>query len=435
MEYKEIMETLVSKGFEAYLVGGCVRDKLLGEDPHDYDIFTNATGDEILNIFPQGNVIGNEDRQQKILTVMVDGIEVSQYRADSKRLITGNDLMSHLSTCDFTINSIAEDVNGVIVDPNNGQKDLKTGLLRCVGVARDRINEDPLRLLRAIRFAGKLDLKIDSELSKELSTSNLKGISLERVKEELMKMIEYGRSVELLLSYRLLDEIIPEITQLRNLDGGSYHNETVLEHMVFSLQESAELTDNPLLLFACFVHDIGKIEHQYTDGELTFYGHDGESERLAKEIMERLKFSNDEIDYVSTLIKYHMADFWTSVTKRTYANLFAALEKAKIPIEDFVVILYADYMGNLKHERVGFEDFLKENKFYRKYVEFKMIGEPFKVSDLKINGNDVMDSGVKKGISVGMVLREIFNKVMNGELKNERPELMFYLKNRSVTNA
>ena len=152
---KGMMQVLLQNGYEAYIVGGAIRDYYFGVKPKDYDIFTNATGKQILEMFPEGKIIGGEERQEKRLTVVVHGVEISQYRKNGDRTKTGNTLSEHQATCDFTINSIAMDVEGNIIDPYRGTKHIEIKKLMFVGIPQERVDEDTLRLLRGIRFAAR----------------------------------------------------------------------------------------------------------------------------------------------------------------------------------------------------------------------------------------------------------------------------------------
>ena len=190
---KEKMITLIKHNYDAYIIGGAVRDIILNKKPHDYDINTNATGEEILELFPKGIVIGNEERQNKILTVIVDKIEISQYRSNGDRTQLGNNLKIHLSTCDFAMNALAMDIAGNIIDLHDGFADIKMNKVRCVGCPENRFKEDPLRILRAIRQSLQLNFKIDSDLHDALYENMilLKKISIHRIREEFLLMLKY----------------------------------------------------------------------------------------------------------------------------------------------------------------------------------------------------------------------------------------------------
>ena len=431
---KEKMETLIKAGFEAYVIGGAVRDFYMGIEPHDYDIFTNATGEQILKLFPKGVVLGNEKRQEKILTVIVDGTEISQYRKNGSRTETGNNLKDHLATCDFTVNSIACDINGKITDPNNGCYDIDSKRLRFVGDSIKRIKEDPLRILRGIRFWGLLGKFEDYDVVCE-HIDLLDTIPKERIREEFMKILETNILDTLLIDKTIILKIIPELKECYNVDGGMYHDEDVITHSKNTFNYSCKITDNILLRLACFLHDIGKgttalIEK---DGGLHFYGHENKGEELVKQIMDRLKFPKKDILYVTQLIKLHMYSYKGNPGKKSHMRFFIKLKEANIPIEDYVMLLYCDHLANGKKPRIKFGDFIKGNRLIHKYYEYTYTKEPFTVKDLKITGYDVMkykyaDGGYIKGKDIGNILDRAFNEVMEDNVKNERPELLSKLK-------
>lgn len=424
-----MMQTLIDNGHDAYIIGGAVRDSVLGLKPKDWDIFTNASGQIILELFPDGKILGGKERQAKILTVIVRGVEISQYRSNPERTETGNSLNMHLGTCDFTINAMMLDNEGTLIDPHNGFDDINDGHLRCVGKASNRMNEDKLRILRAIRFMVKYGFEPDAELSKELHNADLSTLPIERVTEEFMKIISIDGGMAVLSSYGLLEKIIPEVSNLYQLDGGIHHNETVFEHCLMAHDISCTLTNNTLLRFACFMHDIGKgTSHQEDERGIHFKMHEIEGKHKVEEIMKRMKFSNNDIKYVSCLVENHMFGLRASHKSNAYRKLFAQLEERKIPVEDFVLVSYCDSQANMNNHRAKYHEKMKKSSILRKYYEMKFSKDPFSVRDLAINGHDVMSFGITEGKEVGRILDAVFQKVCNGELPNERIYLMRALK-------
>lgn len=425
---KEKMQTLISAGYEAYIIGGAVRDWYLGITPHDYDIFTNANGNQILKLFPKGIVLGNEERQEKILTVIVDDIEISQYRKNGNRTETGNNLKDHLATCDFTVNSIACDINGEIIDPNSGRYDINNRILRFVGNPIQRMKEDPLRILRGIRFWNIFG-KFGHYLEVEDNVDLLDTIPKERIRDEFMKILESNILSTIVSHKKIILKIIPELKPCYGMDGGKYHGEDVIMHMIKAFNFSRKITDNVLLNFAIFLHDIGKGKTgcYEKDGEWHFYGHETEGLNITKKIMKRLKFSAKEIKYVTTLIELHMYSYKGNPGKKSHLRFFAKLKEANIPIEDYVMLLYCDHQGNAKKPRIKFGDFVKGNRLIHKYYEYTYSKEPFSIKDLEISGYDVMKYGVK-GKDIGNVLKRVFEEVQEGIITNDRHILMSKLK-------
>jgi len=418
----EIMKRLEDNGYEAYIVGGATRDTFMGVTPKDYDIFTDADGDAIQELFRHRStaILGGEERQAKILTVLVDGIEVSQYRANADRTETGTDLEVHLGTCDLTVNAIAMDRHGNIVDPFGGVLDVRGRVIRAVGRARDRIDEDKLRALRAVRFACRLDGEMDDELVDAISSTDVTDLPPERLREELFKCMVYPDSLRLLYDVGLLQQLIPELRVLYGLDGGRHHDETVLEHLFLAFERSCELTNDVRLRFACFMHDIGKgpalDEDEY--GNNVFYRHEHIGQGLVTEIMERLKFSKKDIAYVQTAVKYHMMD--PNMGKKAWKRLFIALEDNGVPVEDFTVVLFSDAASNTARADMKYHDFMKARGIIARYHEMKNSDEPMRLADLEIDGNDLIELGMIPGPELGSMLRRLYSMVENGEVPNRR---------------
>jgi putative nucleotidyltransferase with HDIG domain len=296
---RSMMQTLLDNGYEAYIIGGAVRDSMMGVIPSDWDIFTDANGDEIISLFPHGKIIGNNERQTKILTVVVNGVEVSQYRSNGNRTEVGTSLEQHLATCDFTMNALTLDIDEVVGGAQTGMDDIVRKKICCVGDPRDRIEEDKLRVFRAIRFALKYDMKTDVGLLYTIKTTDVSDIPIERVREEILKIFAYRNGLNL-LSQDLLSQIIPEFDGSYSLNGGKHHDETVDDHMMNAQNIACSLTDNPILIFACAFHDIGKpyTRKDKPDGGISFHNHEKIGAKMLRVIMDRMKFSNDNIKFV-----------------------------------------------------------------------------------------------------------------------------------------
>ena len=425
------MQKLIDAGFEAYIIGGANRDEILRITPQDYDIFSDASGEEILKIFPQGKVIGGEERQKKILTVMVDGVEVSQYRSNGERTETGKNLIDHLSTCDFRCNAISQNIKGTIIDPFDGAWDITLRKIKAVGCPKNRLNEDKLRALRAVRFQVKYNFMLSPALEKAIKELDITTLPPERTREEILKIIRYKDGMKTMTKLGLFTQIIPEFYENIHLDGGTHHNEPIDEHMFNAQNEACKLTNNRALILGISLHDIGKAETMDGTGEETsFHNHEKVGASMMRRIMERLKFSEKDIKYVTTLISEHMFGPWKddTITKRGFIRHFKILEDAGISIEDYVLMLYCDNQGNLKNTRKKYGDFIRNNKLHKKYYELKHSKEPFSVKDLEISGKDLIVLGMKPGKKMGELLNEIFEKVMDGELENKRFILMKYCK-------
>jgi len=426
-----IMQSLIDSGYDAYIVGGAVRDMVMHRTPMDWDIFTNASGEEILSIFPHGKIIGSEERRAKILTVIVDGIEVSQYRANGDRTKPGATLEKHLSTCDFTINSMAIDINENIIDPYFGIIDIQRKEIVCVGDTDARINEDKLRAFRAARFSVKYGFSITSYLFDVIYDTDISVLSVERIREEVLKIIVYPGGLNTLESLGLLEKVVPEFIPCWSMEGGRHHAETVDAHMYNAQDIACALTDNPTLVFACAFHDIGKpfTQEHKADGGTSFHNHETVGAEMLNNIMHRLKFSNVDTKYVTTLVAEHMFG-WSNnkISNRAFVRHFKRLDDAGVSIEDYMVLLYSDNQANMKNKRIKFGDFIRENLLHKKYYELKFSKMPFRVNDLAISGRDLLDVGIPAGAEIGKVLNSIFDEVINGDLENERHVLMHRIK-------
>ena len=326
----EIIHSLQNNGYEAFLVGGCVRDSILGRPIHDYDITTSATPDEMMEVFKDKRII-ETGLQHGTITIVIDGegYECTTYRidgnySDSRRpdsVTFTRNLKEDLKRRDFTINAMAyNDVVG-LVDPFNGMEDIEHYKIRCVGRAEDRFLEDALRILRAIRFASQLGFVVDSDVSLNIHKmyKNLENISIERINSEFCKI---ALSSEFYIQIGLFREVfslfIPEIKDMFGFQQNNpYHIYDVWNHTVHAVQDyecDCEPDLNPrdlITSLAVFFHDIGK-PHCYQDGEdgiRHFKGHGRVSADMTDKIMKRLRFDNDTREKVVELVYYHDATF------------------------------------------------------------------------------------------------------------------------------
>lgn len=431
---KQIMTVLDKAGHNPRIIGGAIRDAYLGYTPHDWDLFCSASGEEILKLFPQGKVIGNEERQKKILTVIVDGVEVSQYRSSGDRTSVGSDLDVHLSTCDFTICSICADVNGTIYDPNNGLKDLENKVVRFVGDPNARIQEDPLRLLRAIRFMAKFNFSCEHLDTVVKQRTLLTRLPKERIREEFLKILEYEYGFLNLVSTSLIDFIIPKFRDNMLVPGGQHHAETVDVHLTLALLQMQKLTKDKRLWLAALLHDIAKGETLTLDETgIHFYEHDSKGADYVYNWMTDMKFAKEEINFVTCLIRNHMWQYDKTISKRSFIAYFNELNSNGVSVDDFLLLRYCDSQANMANERHKLGDALKEHPLLAKYYELKFSKEPFKISDLEIKGQDLIDFGVKPGKIFGDILTDVFNKVMDGVLINSRPVLMNYVRSEWIS--
>lgn len=434
---ENICDKLIQKGHEAYIIGGAVRDWLLGMEPKDYDIFTEATGEQILEIFPNGKVIGNEDRQNKILTVVVDDVEVSQFRKNGERTEVGKSIEDHLATCDFRINSIAWDYkNEKFIDPNKGNSDLVTQRpLQTVGDPEQRIKEDKLRILRALRFSSQFNRPIEGKLGMIIKNTNLDDVPKERIRDELIKILKYEDSFKKLYEYEILYDKI-KLLKFLHIPGGKYHGENVFDHTNYTYQNMIKLTDDYRLIFAAIFHDMGKFPtHKYDEEKetFTFHNHDNVGANMTKEVMESLKFSNEDIKFVTTLVRHHMHGVRSGMKRSTLKKLFRKLHEGGVDIYDLILLQYCDNQANMKNERQSFHEYLKNNWTLKKYCEITQDEFALTRSDLEINGKDLIDLGIEPGPKMGEILNDIMDQVDCGFLRNKKPALIHYVKTGMMT--
>jgi len=441
-EVLNILNKLIDNGYEAYVIGGAVRQILFDrhkvfadkQDIKDFDIVTSATPEQVEELFYRdaGSVVtcGNN-----FLVTLIDGIEVATYRTDkADSAEVAHTLKEDVARRDFTINAIAWDIiNGEVVDYNQGVIDLDNRILRFIGEPSRRITEDPVRMLRGIRFASQYNLDIEKETFFAIFQHRylLKDIPAERIQQEIVKAFKHNnthRFLTLLEEFEMLDILFPNLQRLRGQDGGKYHNETVLNHC-FNAVRAIDDCGNYKLKLASLYHDMGKYHVILNDkNEVTFKGHNCIGGTFIEyDLKEHLKFSNDIVDYVVSLSKLHMDCI---DTKKSIRKLMVKLTEKNIPIRDFILLRYSDNKGDVK-ESTDFRDSWKSYKLCIKVLNEK---PPFNVKSLAINGKDVMERfNMEPSPRVGEILRTLFEKVIDETIQNTREDLMCYLEVMSIS--
>lgn len=435
-----IYSTFKKAGFDCYLVGGCVRDSLLGRIPKDWDMATNATTKEITELFKDKLPIIPTGVEFGTVTIMCEdrGYEVTTYRGD---MYDSEDRNFHhptaieyvetieedLSRRDFTINAMAYDINdNIIIDPFGGQEDLQDKTIECVGRAGERFMEDPLRMLRAIRFSAQLGFKISSKVNTAIwnNAELIEGISGERKQMELNKILLSNPAVlNTFAAETLLSEIIPELTVLRiETQNNPYHIYDAFEHSI----EATKVIEPELhLRLAMLLHDIGKARTGTTDenGIDHYYGHGKVSEELARDILKRLKYSNEVIDKTCILIKEH--DRTLKVNKKALKKVLNLLGEEGT--KDLLKVRWADICAQnpIYLKERAFKTFQLTNML----EEIVNTKEPFSRKDLNIAGNALMKIGFKFGPEIGEVLDYLLDMVQ------ENPELNNYDKLEKAAKA
>lgn len=425
-----IINTLEKNGYEAYVVGGCVRDSLLGKEPHDFDICTKALPSQTKECFKEYNII-ETGMQHGTITVIIDHqpYEITTFRVDGEYLDNRHpnkvnfvtNLKEDLARRDFTINAMAYNKKTGLVDFFDGQNDLQNKKIKCVGDSAKRFNEDALRIMRALRFASVYGFTIDEDTKKSIHYYKhlLKNIAVERINVELCKLL-CGYGVEhILLNYQdVLGVFIPEIYPLIGLkQNNPYHIYDVWGHIVKTVVNSPkDITIRLTMLF----HDIGK-QKCYTEDENGighFYGHELYSCEIAIEIMKRLKFDNNTINQVKKLILYHDAEI---KPKSKYIKRWLN----KIGEERLRQLLLVKRADTLAKSDLYKKECLGNLSEISECIDYVIAnGLCFNTKDLAISGRDLIDIGVKQGAIIGDILNNLTKMVIDEEIQNEKTVLL-----------
>ncbi|MDD6010151.1 MAG: HD domain-containing protein [Lachnospiraceae bacterium] len=428
-----IINTLQRAGYEAYAVGGCVRDTILNREPDDWDITTSAKPMEIKRLFP---VTIDTGIQHGTVTVLKNhvGYEVTTYRIDGeyadnrhpKEVIFTANLKEDLLRRDFTINAMAYNHEEGIIDEYGGLDDIRDGIIRCVGNPYDRFSEDALRIMRAVRFSAQLGYRIEEETSKAIIklSPNLASISAERINTELTKLLLSPNPDYLRDAYRLgiTGVVLPELDRCMECEQvNPHHCYSVGEHTLHSLKI---VPDDKVLRYTMLFHDFGKPDTQSVgeDGRMHFYGHPAVSERMASDIMHRLKFDNDTMNAVKLLCKNHDLEI-------TEDNKHVRRAMNKLGTDNFgklLMVKRADCMAQSDYKRE--EKLASLDNLTSIYNEIVNAGECVCMKDLAVCGRDLIDLGIKPGPAMGAILDELLNKVIDDPALNDREVLLEIVK-------
>ena len=433
---KNIVEKLVSVGFEAYIVGGCVRDLLMGREPKDWDITTNARPEKILAIFPNGKYENNFG------TVLVpiklangeteDMVEVTTYRSEQgysdrrhpDEVKFEDELDKDLSRRDFTVNAMALKlkVEGYeIIDIFGGEKDLKKKIIRAVGEPEDRFKEDALRLLRAIRLACQLNFFIEGKTERAIMkmAGGIKFIAGERIRDELIKILESDKAYDgliMLYEFKLLQYIIPELERGVGVNQNKHHTYTVFKHSVLSLKYTPNKKWQVKL--ASLLHDIAKPQtKRIIKGEATFYNHDIIGAKVAAKILQRLKFSRADTEKITALIRNHM--FYYSVDEVTESSVRRLIRKVgEENLADLIDLRVADRLGS------GVPKAKPYKLRHLEYMMERVRHDAISVKMLKINGDDLMKLlNIESSPKIGAILDVLLSAVIEDQGLNNKESL------------
>ena len=430
-----ISSTLDKKGFECYMVGGSVRDLLLGIDSFDYDFATNARPEQIMKLFPRVAPTGIKHGTVTILTSSGE-YEVTTFRSDGDysdgrhpdKVYFSDTLDEDVKRRDFTINGLAYDLkNDKIIDLVGGLSDLENKIIRTIGDPVERFSEDGLRTLRACRFSSKLyalGFTIDEETFSAISETNeiVKKVSAERIRDELLKILQTpvpSVGIECMRKCGLLNLILPELDIAHGVDQNKYHMHDVYWHSLYTCD--AAPIEIPLIRFTALLHDIGKVPSRGTgaDGDFTFYNHEIIGTRMLKKIMKRLKFSNEDIERACNLSinhMFHYKDEWTDGAVRRFMRKVGVEN-----IDELFRLRMADRQGNGSREGLP-APILKLQERIKKIITEE---NAITVRDLNINGNILMEQfNLKPGPVIGRILNELLEIILDYPEKNNQEILL-----------
>lgn len=430
-----IIDKFEQEGYEIYVVGGAVRDLLMGKMVDDWDFTTNATPEEILKIFPDGfydNAFGTVGISHES---SINPYEITTFRkefgyTDKRRpdkVEWGKSLKEDLKRRDFTINAMAFKRKGKdeyeIIDPFGGKKDIKKKVIKAVGDANERFSEDALRMMRAIRIAAEMGFTIEEKTFEAIKTNSpsINKIARERVKDELLKLMGSLHPYEGLVIFRnslLMNEILPEVEKMFGVEQkspGRHHIYDVGNHALFSVKHCKN--KNPIVRLAALIHDIGKPQtfKRTDDGIITFYNHEVVGARIAKNIAERLRFSKKEKVKLVKLVRWHQFTVDEDQTDKAIRRFIKRVGKENL--DDMLDLRVADRLGGGARETSW-----RLEEFKKRLVEVQK--QPFTVHDLKISGDEVMKIlDIKPGPEVGEVLNKLFTEVVENNLPNKNADL------------
>ena len=475
-ELKQVMQIYSVAGFDIYLVGGGVRNILVGKIPKNCDLTTNATPEESLEVLKKFEPFYNNDFGTVAFVISVNGneelYEITTYRSekgytDFRRpdsVTWGKTLEEDVFRRDFTVNAVVigpvKDSNDYeLIDMVDGLPDFEKEVIRAVGDPDLRFSEDALRMMRAIRFAATLGYQIEPKTMAAIATQSplLEKISKERIREELMKIIGSNYPADgmrLLISTGLMRSVVPEVLEAVGVPQAGHHKLTVIDHMLESLTNCP--ASDPIVRLAAFLHDVGKPRSfryrclqckkifkrineneevacpfcgntQPANAKITFYGHEVIGGRMMKEITERLKFNRKQIDKLTTLVRQHMFNYQPEMTDAAIRRIIRKVGKENIG--DMIMLRIADRKGSGSKTTSW-----RLQELQRRIGE--QLFEPMEINDMKVNGVDVMNTlDVKPGPIIGKVLKTLFDEVLEDTGKNNREYLLQQIKKVARENG
>jgi len=438
-EIKDVISRLKKAGFEAYIVGGCVRDFILGKEPEDWDVTTNAKPEKIQKIFPKSfysNQFFTVTVQTNSKNPKLKEIEITTYRKEAKysdkrhpdQISFAKTIEDDLSRRDFTVNAMALKIKNQkpktksyeIIDPFGGQEDLKNKIIRAVGNPEERFSEDALRMMRAVRLSVVLDFNIEPKTIEAIKKNShlLKLISSERIRDEFLKIIMSDRAaegIELLRKVGLLKYILPELEEGYKVSQNKHHIYDCYEHSLLSLKYAAEKKFNIYVRMASLLHDIAKPRVKKGEGpDATFYGHEIVGAKMTNQILRRLKFPKKDIEKIVKLVRYHL--FYYNAGEVGESSVRRLVSRVGLEnIEELLQVRQADRIGS------GVPKAEPYKLRHLKYVIEKVSRDPLSAKMLKVNGNDVMKIlKIQPGPKVGQILDILLGYILENPKNNKK---------------
>lgn len=436
-EVKIILDKFYKADFQIYIVGGAVRDLLMNRKVNDWDFTTDASPEEILKIMPEGfydnkfGTVGIPVRDTfevyEITTMRKEGKYIDHRHPENVGWT--DKIEEDLARRDFTVNAIALSANQQLVDPYNGKEDMNHKLIKAVGDPAKRFKEDALREIRAIRIATQLEFDIDENTFQAVKENAqlIKEVAWERIRDEMFKLLSANNPYQGIVKLKeagILQIILPEVEKCFGIvQEGPKHDRVydIGEHSLLTLKHTP--STDPLVRFAALLHDIGKVATVRTDasGNVTFYNHDVVGGRLVLDIARRFNLSKKQTDKLYRLVRWHL---FTVDDQQTDSAIRRFIKNAgKENIEDMLAVRIGDRIGGGTQKAVSW----RMEKFQDRIKE--VLKKPFSISDLKINGNDVMkELNIKPGPKVGEILQTLFEEVLKDNSKNNREYLLNSIK-------
>lgn len=446
---KKILDKFEKNDFEIYIVGGVVRDLLLKREAVDWDFTTNATPKQILALFPDGfydnqfgtvGIVNPKEKKKKVYYGKPPIYEITTFRKEigytdrrhPDKVAWGKKIEEDLIRRDFTVNAMAlkrvKNQEFKLIDPHNGQKDIKAKLIRAVGDPDKRFKEDALRMMRAVRIATQLGFAIEEKTFQAIKqdVNLIDHISAERIRDELLKLLSYKHAADGYLILRnsgLAEKALPEVEKMFGVEQkspGRHHLDDVGTHAIKSLKASK--SPDPIVNLAILLHDIGKpvVVGKNKKGTITFYNHEVVGASIARNIARRLRFSKKDEQRLFILVRWHQFSVDERQTNKAFRRFIRNVGKENLT--DILEVRRADRVGGGARETSW-----RFERFKKKLVEVQK--QPFSVTDLKINGNDVMKNlSIRSGPAVGRILNQLFEEVAEDKKKNERKYLLKRIK-------